>query len=571
MAKWQRLRIGVLVCGLVLLVLGAKLSLIDSAGNSLPGADEIATTGLDTVLPWASNGGTIAWSDVFRPRPDGPAAVERLLTLGILASDGQWDSYIAQVINAALHALLLPLLLFWARPCLPRGLFGVVALLTTAAWCLPFTWSATLDGADISNTLLIWFAALQLRGVLNARPGRLAWLGGHLCGLLALGTTGAGVAGSVAVALVLIRDAAAQRRLDRLGAASLVLSLSWIALGLSGGLIHLGSAGQLVATVVWPWHGWLPFALVAAFPLGGLIFNLGQQTRAAGTDRWLLGVAIWFVVAGAAPTSGMNVAIAGLWLHAVALHRLPLAPQGRTWLLGLWAAGAAYALCVVLPGRTQESLAVRQAEWARRESSVRAFLTAPESTPPPEPTAFWSNAAVRAVMPAAVRPPVAFAPAPADALNGLPPAPYPVIAVSPATAQNHPWIWESPHQAASTLPVLRFRISGAFGDQEAPLRMRVAGATWSADVLPDGSARGRWKTINVVRPPGEWWIELIDSDSAENFALTAPVELGWLSWSTEKWLKYHSWFVAGGAALLLGGGLAAWPLRSAKSTSLPLD
>jgi hypothetical protein len=39
------------------------------------------------------------------------------------------------------------------------------------------------------------------------------------------------------------------------------------------------------------------------------------------------------------------------------------------------------------------------------------------------------------------------------------------------------------------------------------------------------------------------------------------VELGWLSWSTEKMIKYHLWFICGGLALLLGGLLAAVPAR----------
>ena len=91
--------------------------------------------------------------------------------------------------------------------------------------------------------------------------------------------------------------------------------------------------------------------------------------------------------------------------------------------------------------------------------------------------------------------------------------------------------------------------------------MRVVSDAWGVTVEPDGPAPNRWKTINVIRPPGEWWIELSDRDSIASVALTAPVELGWLSWGTEKAIKYHLWFMSIGLALILGGLLAVVPAR----------
>jgi hypothetical protein len=54
---------------------------------------------------------------------------------------------------------------------------------------------------------------------------------------------------------------------------------------------------------------------------------------------------------------------------------------------------------------------------------------------------------------------------------------------------------------------------------------------------------------------GEWWIELEDSDSLERVALTAPVELGRLSWAAEKLIKYHLWWLSAGLGCVVLGSL----------------
>ena len=176
----------------------------------------------------------------------------------------------------------------------------------------------------------------------------------------------------------------------------------------------------------------------------------------------------------------------------------------------------------------------------------------------------WQHASIQKVMPAAVRAPVAFPAISAEDAADLPPAPYPIIASSPAGVQIEPWTWRSERQSADTLPILRFRINGGLGDPETAITMRIVSDTGSTRIVPDGSARNRWKTINVFRPDGEWWIELTDSDGSERIALTAPVELGWLSWFSEKLLKYHLWLASTGIALLLSGILALTPANASR-------
>ena len=71
-----------------------------------------------------------------------------------------------------------------------------------------------------------------------------------------------------------------------------------------------------------------------------------------------------------------------------------------------------------------------------------------------------------------------------------------------------------------------------------------------------------WKTMNIERPPGAWWLHVIDRDGVGWCAVTEPVEVGRLSWLTGKILKTSVWFVLLGLGLLAAVGLWSAPRRS---------
>jgi hypothetical protein len=589
--NWQQLRQLIPWTGLVLFIFGAKLWLIDTTGSSLPVWDQIDGEGENAIRPWLEDRLTPA--DILRPHNEHRIVLTKLSTLALTAINQQWDSYVTTVFNALIHALFVPVFLLWIRQRITGIPFAAIAAIVTALWILPLNWENTLNGFQSQFYFLIWLTFLHLAGVLGSDRFSWKWGAGQGCGLLALGAMGSGLMSSIAVLMVVGWDCLRQRRANRFQLTTLGLSLLWILIGWISRTqvpghdpLRAESLGEVITVLgtilVWPTQAGLPFTLLFAVPLIWTVVTRLRSAHRDGFDRTFVGLAIWFAGIAAtiaiyrnhgSPLSSryLDQFALGLVLQGVSLALIAHS-RWRTGLLTLWVAVLALSFTTAVQHTWRTVLQNRPADVARQEANVRHYLATqdpasllekPESEIPHPSGAVlverWQHASIQQVMPAAVRAPVAIPAIGAADLSQLPPAPYPIIASSPAGSQIEPWTWRSARQSADTLPVLRFRINGGLGDPEAALSMRIVSDLGATRVVPDGSARNRWKTINVFRPAGEWWIELNDSDGAERIALTAPVELGWLSWFSEKLLKYHRWFVSSGLALLFGGILASAP------------
>jgi hypothetical protein len=164
---------------------------------------------------------------------------------------------------------------------------------------------------------------------------------------------------------------------------------------------------------------------------------------------------------------------------------------------------------------------------------------------------------IQAVMPPSVRRSVPVADRAANAVPpALPDAVRPV-ALSTWSQANSPGRveWRSATQPASTLPVLRFRVAGDLGRPDFDAHVWVKSAAGEAAVIPETAPGNTWKTVNVFRPPGEWWLQVSAATGPAWFAFTEPVEVGRWRWATEKMLKHHFIVLAGGLVLLLAGAV----------------
>ena len=591
MANWHLIRRVIPWLGLVLLIVGAKLWLIDSVGSSLPVWDQIDGEGENAIRPYLENRLTL--DDLWHPHNEHRIVFTKLYAIALTALNGQWDSYVETVGNAILHALFVPFLLLWVRRRVTGIPFATLATVVTVLWILPLDWENTLQGFQSQFYFLIWLSFLHLRGVLEADHFGWKWTLGQICGLLVLGTMGSGLLSSLAIIAVVGGTCLQTRKISPFQLVTLGLSALWATLGWLS-RTHVPGHDYLIADSVgtalsgaaailtWPMDSWLPFSIVFAAPLGWALWQQLRSRERPVFDRTFVALTVWFlgivatiaifrVGGGALSSRYLDQFIIGLVLQGLALALIPNT-RWRTLLISGWVAALALTSTAKVQETWHDILQPRPANFAQQEANVRAYFATQDPShllnksvnelPHPSGEVLldrWQHESIQRVMPAAVRAPVAFPIIPTELTQELPPAPYPVIAASPAGNQIEPWTWTSPRQPATTLPLLRFRFNGALGDPESALAMRVVSDLGSIRVVPDGSAQNRWKTINVVRPEGEWWIELTDSDGAEHLALTAPVELGWLSWFCEKLLKYHVWLISFGAALLLGGLLASAP------------
>jgi hypothetical protein len=587
MAVWLRIRPVLLWAGIILLIFGAKLWLIERHGSSLPIMDQIDGEGERLLRPWFEgrfNAGML-WS----PHNEHRIVLTKLYTLGLTLLNGQWDAYVQVVANALLHALFVPVLLAWLHRRVQGVGFVLLSSVVAILWILPLGWENTLQGFQSQFYFLIWLSYFQIRGVLSEKRFGWAWAGGQVCGLLALGTMASGLLSSLAVIGVVGWGCIQQRRVTRWELVTLILSAIWVGLGwftrnpVAGhDYLRAETPGEAVSALAnilaWPLHTWLPFTLVFALPLVWWTWQLLRQPERDGFESAFIALALWFGLNALSLAVLRNQGVTlssrytdifaiGLVLQGVALAQ-GRASRWRQGLFLLWVAGVTGFLVPKVQHILTKTLPARSSNITRQESRVRDYFATQDSAhiinfsypEIPHPSGemlhqSWQHTSLQQLMPAAVRAPLIGTMTPVQPSPDLPPAPYPILAISPLERQTTPWLWRSERFPASTLPVLRFKILGALGDPQAALAMHICTEHDRQPVVPDGPARHRWKTINVMRPMGEWWIELEDSDSLERVALTAPVELGRLSWAAEKLIKYHLWWLSAGLGCVVLGSL----------------
>jgi hypothetical protein len=86
------------------IILGARLWLISGYGSALPILDQRDAEDAYLFKPWLEN--TLRWPDLFSPHNEHRIVFSRLLALGLLAANGQWDALLEMTANAMLCGLI---------------------------------------------------------------------------------------------------------------------------------------------------------------------------------------------------------------------------------------------------------------------------------------------------------------------------------------------------------------------------------------------------------------------------------------------------------------------------------
>ena len=586
--------------GVFLFVVGAKLWVISEAGSSLPYQDQIDAEGESVIRPWLED--RLEWREFLAPHNEHRIVFTKLIALGVVAANGQWDAYIQVIINAFIHTALLLVILNWLYRNFEGWSVHILGLVSILLWTIPFDWENTLQGFQSQVYLVLTFSVLQLIWVLGAKRMDMRWWAGQLCGFLALGAmAGGSIASAAILAVLLIRSGTAAER-TRFHVITAALSALWLCVGLltrtpvpgheslqAENLSDVVSSLHLVSS--WPLPENIPFGFLFALPAVVLALRYLKRKSISSFDRVWIGIVIWtvFTALATAIFRGQNSPLISRYLTG---YSVLVIVQGIAWLkilgprwsgvgVAVWGVVVVTALIASFDHIRDQKLDPYTERMAQSESVVRKYLesqnataltvTDPRALPYPSALAlheFWKHESIRTVMPAAIRPPLL--PAHSDeSTDGLPESDLMVAASSPAGPQTSSWVWRSSLQPKDSARFVRFRFTGGLGDPEAALHLRLVTNETSMEVVPDGSARNRWKTINVFRPVGEWWLEIEDNDSRDQIAITSPVELGVISWGAEKTIKHHFWWINLGLLLVVAGILARITPSKKKPSASP--
>jgi hypothetical protein len=290
------------LAALLLVVVGAKLWLIQACGTPAPYGDQ--WTEADRFLkPWLA--GHLSWGAWFAPHNNHRIFFTRLLDLILIEGNGQWDPWLQMTVNAGLHAVFAGGLVYglWAFAGRPDP--GLFCLLLAPFFALPFAAENTLWGFQSQFYFLLIFALLAMTGLGVCRPGSPGWLAGLAAAGLGLFTMASGFLTPLAV-VGLLGLRAAQPNLRRRS--------DWITLGVCLGVFAVGAAlnpslagtgipsgqswGSRLATLAWnlawPFENRPPMLLFVCAPLAITAIQYVQgRCRHPRAAEFLLMLGCW--------------------------------------------------------------------------------------------------------------------------------------------------------------------------------------------------------------------------------------------------------------------------------------
>ncbi|HUG10121.1 MAG TPA: hypothetical protein VMM36_03865 [Opitutaceae bacterium] len=603
MASPLRSRIFVLLClaGAALLGISGKLWLIHHNGVDVPYMDQWHAEGQRMLIPDAR--GELTVGELMRPHNEHRLFWTRGLALGLVYANGQWDARVGMVLNVFIHAagivLVLSLLTRASGPaCLWFGALAAVACLA-----IPFAWENTLASFQSQFYLWLLFTVsatwLMLSG--SALGGR--WWAGFTIGVLAFGTMASGffafaATGAILAAGVVLEGKRGVRTFVAIAICGVKCAIGWAlvnhvphhdSLRARGVLEFVHALANQLAFPATD-HPWL--APVMQAPVFIWLLNRGRLGAAEERRSAINGLIVLAVLAIASIAWSRGGVIQGRDSRYTDIHALlflinavllvmivlrgPMRPSVRGAVAIAWCVAALVgftaqinlAQSIYLPhlrsARAAESERIasflRDGDPAVILEAPKGQITFPDRN---QLVQFLSDPAISSLMPASVRTPVRIEPDETRLSR--------FTEAAPQTLPHSGRAWHSDTSGGASfvskpLPpsktgVLRFRIAGDLGTPAFPFHLRSlsTGATSASEV--DVAAGQRWKTVNIVRPPGPIVIEAGPSNAPGWGAFTEPVELGMLSWIAGKTAKQWMVFAAGGTACMLAA-VAIAMLRS---------
>jgi hypothetical protein len=190
--------------GFFLVVVGARLILVARYGSSLAMYDQWDGEGSMLLKPWRE--GTLRLTDLFTPHNEHRMAPSKLLALGLVWLNGQWDARLQMTVTTILCGLIAVVFAWTAARCLERR-FDLAVLVVIACWSsFPYAWENTTWGFQSSFYMLIFFSWLAIWGLGLNKAYSVNWFIGLVAALIAGVSMGSGLLSmGVVIALEAVR------------------------------------------------------------------------------------------------------------------------------------------------------------------------------------------------------------------------------------------------------------------------------------------------------------------------------------------------------------------------------
>lgn len=585
---------------LFLLVLGAKLDVLHRYGSDLPRWDQLDAEGLALFVPLAR--GELRFTDLFRPHNEHRIFWTKLLGLAELKLNGQWDARLQCTVNAVLHSALAVWVFLFARRGLDRRLHPAVFALVALFFALPLAWENPLAGFHSQQYFLLLFSFGAIALLPAAAPWSACWWVGAACTLAALGSMGSGLFAAAIVLGVLglqARAAHDPRAMLRRAAPTLAVCGIALALGALGRVsvdyheaLKAGSAADflLYALHCFGWPAGQPWSWLAAVfwsPALALAWRLARRRDGpVEAFPWIvLGLCAWVALqilataytrgaGGGMPSSryadtfafglvANGLALAWLWPHFAR-------PASRVAVPAGWIAAVLVSVASLARDIFQHPLPDNRRYLDACVENVRCYLATEDASHLREPDIPYpgirslrerlDQPALRAIMPASVRVPLAVAaqaPGPFRSHNTVrparrhtpPPPPWPeAMAGLPEPANRVVWHsdpalgageFRSQPLRVATGTVLRFIVAGRGAVGLAAVDAATGAPLDEAElggIRPDG-----WRSAYLRVPRGEIVLLARTGGAGAWLAFGEPAEMALGSHACDQLVRRGRW------------------------------
>jgi uncharacterized membrane protein len=591
---------------LFLVVVGARLWLVSLYGSSVPSMDQWDGEGAHLFKPWIE--GTLRISDLFQPHNEHRILLSRLLALGLLCLNGQWDAQLEMAVNALLCGAMAVLITAALVKLFGHDLRTLLVLVVGLWSSLPYGHENTLWAFESSFYFFLFFSLLAIWGLALYPVFSWPWWTGVAGLLLACLSMASGFFAVLVLlglsALRLIK----KRTLSRDSVILIALCCAVVAIAFyyrttvpAHAVIRAtslrGWANFFGSCLAWPFCMKSAVCLIMYLPAGLLVGRYLSKRSTALCETWgrqteaLIGVSAWVILQAAAmaylrgggtvppPVSRyMDILAFGALANFLAIlllvKELPNGTPGRQvgivlatcWITGLGAGS------VLISQRELSFRTVRTQSLYPVEETVRAYVATGdrkylEGNPPPKiPYPHASRLAmllddptIRSILPAAVRAPLRVEKA-KDTENAFVPNGYAPAIQNPSyergwgsySAQGVAARGSMQSQSITTcLHYLQFEMTG-YMRKGLSLVIQSEGTGKKARVIPTNREDEYWR-LAYVAVPGENIRILADDDNVEEwFGFREPRELARFSYYADILTRRGKSICYGGAMLWLG-------------------
>ena len=577
---------------LFLVVAGVRLSFVASFGSAMPLLDQWDDEGARIFKPYLD--GTLGVQQLFAPHNEHRHVLGRLLALGLLIANGQWDARLQMSVNAVIAAAV-ALIVAALGERIAGARHRTAVVIAAGIWsCLPYAWENTTWAFQSSFYFLIGFSLLAIWGLLTHRSFAAAWIIGAIAALLATFSTGSGFLAAAAVLGVIVLRLITGRVGLRDAAPTMLFCAAVIGIGLAL-RVHVPDHDVLRASsvlqwanvfsrsVAWPYTQTAAAAALVNFPLAVLAVFYFRGDRALGRHEAarrveaLLAVSGWVALQSAAIALTRGAGIYSGWMSPRYMDVLALgtlanflalfvvlslpgierrlrgaaAIAGTAW-VALVIAGAAFAT-----QRGFRDMKGRAEQVQRAEERVRAYLLEPaleqltaESAHIAYPWAdrfarLLDDPALRGVLPLVIRPPLKIEPVDNSSAFAL-----------QAAGHSGQRIWSSEMAGGemrsdilrTAFPLIQIGIRGVLtADVSLKFRDESTGRERGARFR---RSRDDWR-VGYAKVPGAFRVIARDEDPNRALVFTEPRELGRLSYYAERLLGRSFHILVCGVALTI--------------------